>query len=308
MDSGQLIGLIVGIVVVLAIVIVAIMLGRKRKAAANRTKAVEMREQARTEEIGAREREAKAARAEADAKQAEVEAERLREEARGRQQEAEQVRSGVQDQLRKADELDPDVATGKRGHEQGQATPDVSGTEELRRDRSDRNPGQGGQPSPLRATRPTTLRSPAVSFHPSRATPANPAAILPGTSEDLSARTAALAGRVLRRGPGRRSRGRCPGRCAWRRAWRRAAGRAGRRAPRRRRRSPCRRRLAPRGCRRAAQGSAGASTARTPPFARQDGSGQQQQQGGRAGRWRRGRSTSPDGLYPRGTTVRPGLR
>ncbi|XAS64551.1 hypothetical protein VUN84_02385 [Micrococcaceae bacterium Sec5.8] len=149
MDSGQLIGLIVGIVVVLAIVIVAIMLGRKRKAAANRTKAVEMREQARTEEIGAREREAKAARAEADAKQAEVEAERLREEARGRQQEAEQVRSGVQDQLRKADELDPDVATGKRGHEQGQATPDVSGTEELRRDRSDRNPGQGGQPSPL---------------------------------------------------------------------------------------------------------------------------------------------------------------
>ncbi|MEC5191957.1 FtsZ-interacting cell division protein ZipA [Arthrobacter sp. MP_M7] len=148
-DSGQLIGLIIGIVVVLAIVIVAIMLGRKRKAAANRTKAVEMRDQARTEEIGAREREAKAARAEADAKQAEVEAERLREEARGRQQEAEQVRSGVQDQLRKADELDPDVATGKRGHGQDHVSRDAAGTEELRRDRSDRNPGQGEQASPL---------------------------------------------------------------------------------------------------------------------------------------------------------------
>lgn len=144
-DSGQLIGLIIGVVVVLAIVVVATMLSRKRKAEANRNKAVEMRERAKTEEIGAREREAQAARAEADAKQAEVEAERLREEAQGRQKEAEQVRAGAQEQLRKADELDPDVVAGGRDAHEDQVPGEVAGSEELRRDRSDRNPSSSGQ-------------------------------------------------------------------------------------------------------------------------------------------------------------------
>ncbi len=80
-----------------------------------------MREQAKADEFGAREREAKAARAEADAKEAELEAERLREEARGRQEEADKVRSGAQEQLRKADELDPDVVTSERGGAAGDA-------------------------------------------------------------------------------------------------------------------------------------------------------------------------------------------
>ena len=95
-DSGQLIGIIIGIVVVLAIVAVAVMVSRKRKVAADRNRAAEMREQAKADELAAREREAKAARAEADAQQAEVEAERLRQEARSRQEEAEKVRSGAQ--------------------------------------------------------------------------------------------------------------------------------------------------------------------------------------------------------------------
>ena len=114
MDSGQLIGIIVGIVVVLAIVAVAVMISRKRKVAADRNRAAEMREQAKADEFAAREREAKAARAEADAQEAELEAERLRQEARGRQEEAESVRSGAQEQLRKADEVDPDVVTSER--------------------------------------------------------------------------------------------------------------------------------------------------------------------------------------------------
>ena len=113
MDSGQLVGIIVGIIVVLAIVVVAVFLSRKRKVAANR-KAAEIREKAKADEFTAREREAKAARAHADAKQAEVDAERLRKEALGRQQEAESARAGSQEQLRKADELDPDVVTSKR--------------------------------------------------------------------------------------------------------------------------------------------------------------------------------------------------
>lgn len=145
MDSGQLIGIIIGVVVVIAIVVVVTMVSRKRKVEANRNKAVEMREQAKTEEIGAREREAKAARAEADAKQAEVEAERLREEARERQQEAEHVRAGAQEQLRKADELDPDVVTTERD---AQTPREASGNGELRRDRGDRNPASPGQTTP----------------------------------------------------------------------------------------------------------------------------------------------------------------
>ncbi|MCU1548383.1 MAG: hypothetical protein JWO29_1334 [Arthrobacter sp.] len=131
-DSGQLIGIIVGIVVVLAIVAVAIFLSRKRKVAADRNRAAEIREKAKADELTAREREAKAARAEADAQEAEVNAERLRQEARGRQQEAETVRSGAQEQLRKADELDPDVATSKGGD--AGTRKDTTGGEKSRQD------------------------------------------------------------------------------------------------------------------------------------------------------------------------------
>ena len=148
-DSGQLIGLIIGVVVVIAIVVVVTMLSRKRKVEANRNKAVEMREQAKTEQIGAREREAQASRAEADAKQAEVEAERLREEASARQQEAEKVRAGAQEQLRKADELDPDVVTTERDAQgRNQAPGEAAGTEESRRDRSTRTPSAGQDTTP----------------------------------------------------------------------------------------------------------------------------------------------------------------
>ncbi|MEC5181191.1 hypothetical protein [Arthrobacter sp. CG_A4] len=149
MDSGQLIGIIVGVVVVLAIVAVAVMFGRRRKMAEDRNRAVEMREHARADELGAKEREAKAARAEADAKQAEVDAERLREEARARQEEADRGHAGAHEQLQKADELDPDVVTGEHGDTRApeDAPPEGSGGEELRRDRSTRNPVTG-DPAP----------------------------------------------------------------------------------------------------------------------------------------------------------------
>lgn len=114
MDSGQLVWIIIAIIVVLAIIALVVFLGRKRKIEAGRQKAAEIREQAREDEIAARDREAKAARAEADAQRADVEAQRLRERARAQQEEAEGVRASTQENLRKADELDPDVVSGSR--------------------------------------------------------------------------------------------------------------------------------------------------------------------------------------------------
>jgi len=144
-DSGQLIWIIIGVIVVLAIIAVVVMLGRRRKVDANRNRAVEMREQAKADELGAKEREAKALRAEADAKQAEVESERLRAEARGTQQEAESVRADVEEKRRKADELDPDVRTPKGGDapSRTEAAREGTGGEELRRDRGARNHVEG---------------------------------------------------------------------------------------------------------------------------------------------------------------------
>lgn len=138
MDSGQLIGLIVGIVVVLGIVAVGIFLARRRKVDADRSRAAEMRDQAKAEEFNAREREAEAARAEADAQQAELEAERLRETARGRQEEAGTARSGAEEQFRKADEVDPDLATSDQDAS-GQAV----GTEHTRQPDPSRGPDPG---------------------------------------------------------------------------------------------------------------------------------------------------------------------
>lgn len=148
MDSGQLVGIIVGIVVVLAIVAVAIYFGRRRKTEADRNRAAEMRERAEADQLAAREHEAKAARAEADAKAAEVEAERLRMQARGTQQEAETVRAGAEEQLRRADDVDPDVVTTERGDAAHQGN---QPQEELRRDRGDRErPAEAGDAAGFR--------------------------------------------------------------------------------------------------------------------------------------------------------------
>lgn len=148
MDSGQLVGIIVGVVVVLAIVAVAIYFSRKRKTAADRNRAAEMREKAEADQLAARDHEAKAARAEADAKAAEVEAERLRMQARGTQQEAQNVRTGAEEQLRRADEVDPDVVTTERSDAE---TRDAQPQEELRRDRGDRErPAASGDTAAIR--------------------------------------------------------------------------------------------------------------------------------------------------------------
>ena len=142
MDSGQLVWIIVVVIVVaLAVVGLVVFFGRKRKLNADRRQAVEMRQQAETDELGAREGEAKAARAEADAQQAEVDAERLRREARDRQKEARTVREGSQERVREADQLDPDVdAGGRRDAQTGEGRPGPDGP-----DGPDGGPGRPAQ-------------------------------------------------------------------------------------------------------------------------------------------------------------------
>jgi uncharacterized protein HemX len=110
MDTTALIVLIVAIVVVIIIIVVLVaVFGRRRKREADRVKAANMRENAVDSQLDAKEREANAARAAADAKQAEVNAERLRREAASQQGDAQSARAEADEQVRKADDIDPDV-------------------------------------------------------------------------------------------------------------------------------------------------------------------------------------------------------
>ena len=72
------------IIIVGALVIVGLVVffGRKRRLKAERHRAIEMRQEAETDELDAWEGEAKACRAEADVQQAEVDADRPRREVR----------------------------------------------------------------------------------------------------------------------------------------------------------------------------------------------------------------------------------
>ncbi|MCY0903880.1 hypothetical protein [Arthrobacter sp. H14-L1] len=121
MDTTTVIWIIVVVIVVLIILGLLFSLGRRRKVAANRQHAGELRESAENDAFRARESEAKAARADADAKEAEINAEKLRREASQRQEHAQTARSRTDEQLREADRLDPDVASNRR-----RATPETT--------------------------------------------------------------------------------------------------------------------------------------------------------------------------------------
>jgi uncharacterized membrane protein YdfJ with MMPL/SSD domain len=105
-------------IVVIAVIAAVVVASNKKKQERNRTRAGELREQAAAQASGLQQREAQAketdakaamARAEADRKQAE--AERLEAEAHERHQTAAGYREQHVDNLRQADELDPDVDT-----------------------------------------------------------------------------------------------------------------------------------------------------------------------------------------------------
>ncbi len=112
-----LIWVIIAIVVV-AIIAAVLAAANKKKQERNRSRAAELREQATAQATGlqqreahAKETEAQAAQARAEAERKQAEAERLEAEAQDRHQTAAGYREQHVDNLRRADELDPDVDT-----------------------------------------------------------------------------------------------------------------------------------------------------------------------------------------------------
>jgi hypothetical protein len=111
-------------IIVIAVIAAVVAASTKRKQAQNRTRAGELREQAAAQATGlqqreahARETEARAAEARAEAERKQAEADRLEAEARDRHETAAGYRDQHAENLRRADELDPDVDTSRDGYE-----------------------------------------------------------------------------------------------------------------------------------------------------------------------------------------------
>jgi predicted membrane-bound mannosyltransferase len=105
-------------VVVIAAVIAAVVLGRGRRTEARRREAEEIRERARSADVTVQRREAEAAEVQAKARAAQGEADaraaqaaQLQADAQQRAEHARSSRGELDQQLRHADEVDPDVST-----------------------------------------------------------------------------------------------------------------------------------------------------------------------------------------------------
>jgi hypothetical protein len=118
--SGALIWVIVVVVVLvlIAVIVGIVSMSRKRREAAHRERAEELREHAATQATGlqqhdarAKETEARAAQAKAEAERKQAEAQRLEAEAEERRRAADEHREQHHETLREADEVDPDVDT-----------------------------------------------------------------------------------------------------------------------------------------------------------------------------------------------------
>ena len=111
-------------IIVIAVIAAVVAASTKRKQQQRRTRAGELREQAAAQATGlqqreahARETEARAAEARAEADRKQAEAERLAAEARDRHETAAGYRDQHAENLRRADELDPDVDTQREDYE-----------------------------------------------------------------------------------------------------------------------------------------------------------------------------------------------
>ncbi|MBM6544593.1 hypothetical protein JNO54_00325 [Janibacter sp. YIM B02568] len=118
------------VIAVLVVIALVVSSSRKRQVEANRQEATELRERAADRELDLREQQAasaetaaqaEAARADADLKAAEaerqrVEAERLQAEARDADDRRSVLEDSHREDLRRADEIDPDVRTDKDGN------------------------------------------------------------------------------------------------------------------------------------------------------------------------------------------------
>lgn len=116
MDTGSLLLIVVVAVVVVAAVAFAVKASTSKRKERDRTRAAELREQASAQATGvaqhethAREAAAAAEEARAEAERKVAEADRLEAEAADREAAATRVREEHRENLRRADELDPDV-------------------------------------------------------------------------------------------------------------------------------------------------------------------------------------------------------
>ena len=121
-------------IVVIAVIAAVVAVSNKRKQEQKRTRAGELREQAAAQASGlqqreahARETEARAAEARAEADRKRAEADRLEAEASDRHKTTDGYREQHVENLRRADELDPDVDTQHDGYEPP-AAPATTGT------------------------------------------------------------------------------------------------------------------------------------------------------------------------------------
>ncbi len=126
MTTTQVIWLIVAVVVLAAIIAIAMQVSAKRKAGERRAHAAELRDEAVTTTSGLDESQRRADEAAAEAEIARAEAARAQERAAEASQGVQVEEARVEDRVREADRIDPDVDT--RSDDYAPQTPSASGT------------------------------------------------------------------------------------------------------------------------------------------------------------------------------------
>jgi len=134
-ETDQIIWIIVAVVVVLALLALLAALARKRKATQDRHHAESLRQEAHSHQGMVQQEELRAREAEAEAERKRVEAERAESAATEARQAHLQEHARVEDQVREADRVDPDVdhrsedyQPGTTGTTTGAGSTDATGT------------------------------------------------------------------------------------------------------------------------------------------------------------------------------------
>lgn len=109
METGQIILIIIVVVVVLAVIGLVVAMSRKRRAAQNRDQAAGLRQDAQAKQSGVAHEDLKAREAELEAERKRLEAERAESRAAETRKGQQQEHAKVEDQVREADRIDPDV-------------------------------------------------------------------------------------------------------------------------------------------------------------------------------------------------------
>lgn len=150
MDTSTIVWIVVAAVVVLALLAVIAMMMKKKRDERNRVRANELREQAAAQSTGVQQREAEARQTEAEARRAQAEAdqkaaeaERLAAQASDKQSTAATYRQERDENLRQADDLDPDAGKDKHDGDSSNDTTYQAGEHRADGSRTDVDDGTG---------------------------------------------------------------------------------------------------------------------------------------------------------------------